>query len=31
MNEVEICVRLSFYAGVLIDVRVKGTADDVKV
>lgn len=31
MDEVGICVRLSFYAGVLIHVRVKETADDVKV
>lgn len=31
MDEVEICVRLSFYEGVLINVRVRRTADDVKV
>lgn len=31
MDEVGICVSLSFYAGVLVNVRVRGTADDVKV
>lgn len=31
MDEVGICVRFSFYADVLINVRVRGTADDVKV
>lgn len=31
MNEVGICVRLAFYAGVLINVKVRETADDVKV
>lgn len=31
MDEVGICIGLSFYAGVLINMRVRGTADDVKV
>lgn len=31
MGEVGICVMLAFYAGVLINVRVRETADDVKV
>ena len=31
MHEVGFCVRLTFYAGVLINVRVRVTADDVKV
>lgn len=31
MDKVGICVRFAFYASVLINVRVRETADDVKV